>query len=206
MDPIERLASLFEHFPGIGPRQAQRFVQYLLRSSSSLRRELAESVQSLGGSVHQCPECMLWHAGSLAKAGAKYLCSICTNPQRDSSSLAVVASDADLAALEHSGTYRGRYFVLGGTISLASEKTNGLRVKELLAGIPPRIKNGLQEVILAFPANPEGDATAVRVRENILDLRSPDLKITTLGRGLSTGSELEYADPETIKSALESRK
>jgi recombination protein RecR len=199
MDPIERLNSLFEKFPGIGPRQAQRFVQFLLRSSPAVRRELVDAVQSLGGSVHQCTLCMRFHGGD------GKLCGICANPQRDPQQLAVVASDADLLALEKSGTYRGMYFVLGGTISLASEKTSGLRMKQLLDSLPARIETGLKEVILAFPANPEGDATAIRVREEIQKAEST-LEITSLGRGLSTGSELEYADPETIKSAFEGRR
>jgi recombination protein RecR len=198
-DSIERLVSLFERFPGIGPRQAQRFVQFLLRSSPAVRRELIDAVQSLSGSVHQCPQCMRFHAGD------KKTCSICANPERDPGYLAVVATDTDLAALERSHTYRGYYFVLGGTISLASEKTSGLRMKELLHSISDRMKNGLKEIILAFPANPEGDATAIRVREDI-SKEVPAVSITSLGRGLSTGSELEYADPETIKNALESRR
>src|SRR3989344_595649 len=199
-DPIETLTSLFEKFPGIGPRQAGRFVQFLLRSPASVRRELAEAVQALSASVHQCIECMRFHSEK-GKA-----CGICSNRNRDVSLLAVVASDADLTALERSGTYSGHYFVLGGTISLASEKASGLRVKQLLDSVPARIKSGLKEVILAFPANPEGDATAVRIREEMMGLRNPSLTITALGRGLSTGSELEYADPETIKSALEGRR
>lgn len=197
-DPIERLVSLFERFPGIGLRQAGRFVQFLLRSSPAVRRELIDAVQSLGGSVRQCAECMRYFSGK------EKVCGICSNPQREHHSLAVVASDSDLAALERSGTFRGQYFVLGGTISLVSEKTNGLRIKQLLASLPDRVKAGLNEIILAFPANPEGDATAVRVREECREIVSPDMRITALGRGLSTGSELEYADPETIKSALES--
>ena len=200
MDPIERLAKLFERFPGIGPRQAQRFVQFILRSTPSARRGLIDAVQSLGGAVHQCPECMRFHAGE------KKLCGICANSERDRQQLAVVASDADLLALERSGTFRGQYFVLGGTISLASEKTNGLRIKQLLDSIPARMKSGMNEIILAFPANPEGDATAIRIREKLMEIVSPSLSVTALGRGLSTGSELEYADPETIKSALESRR
>lgn len=131
---------------------------------------------------------------------------MCSNPQRNSKFLAVVATDADIVALERGGTYRGFYFVLGGTISLASEKTNNLRTKQLLESLPARIKLGLEEVILAFPANPEGDATAIQVREKLMEVVSPLVTITALGRGLSTGSELEYADPETIKSALESRR
>jgi recombination protein RecR len=195
-DPIENLTSLFEKFPGIGPRQAQRFVQFLLRSSPSMRREIVESIQSLGGSVHQCKECMRFFSGDGA------VCGICANPARDRSVLAVVANDADLAALERSGTYRGMYFVLGGTISLASEKASGLRIKQLLDSISKRKE--LKEVILAFPANPEGDATAARMRDEVASHAT--LTITSLGRGLSTGSELEYADPDTIKSAFESRR
>ena len=143
---------------------------------------------------------MRYHAGSTK------LCSICSNPERDKKQLAVVASDADLAALERSGTYRGQYFVLGGTISLASEKMSGLRVSQLLASLPKRLESGLSEIILAFPANPEGDATAIRLREELETLPYKEVKVSTLGRGLSTGSELEYADPETIKSALDSRR
>ncbi|OGG59986.1 hypothetical protein A2765_00785 [Candidatus Kaiserbacteria bacterium RIFCSPHIGHO2_01_FULL_56_24] len=200
-DPIERLSSLFERFPGIGPRQAQRFVQFLLRSSPAIRREFIQSVQDLGSSVHQCPGCRRFSSGE------KGLCSICANVQRDFSLLAVVASDADLLALERSHTYRGRYFVIGGLLSLASEKTSGLRLKELLDSIPKRIPTGLTEIILAFPANPEGDATAIRVREELMPYCQGDtLTVTTLGRGLSTGSELEYADPDTLKSALDNRK
>ncbi|MDO8514072.1 MAG: toprim domain-containing protein [bacterium] len=198
-DSIERLVALFERFPGIGQRQAQRFVQFLLRASPTLRREFIDALGSLSDSVYQCPSCMRFHAGDKKK------CSMCSNPERDTKLLAVVASDADLAALERSGTFRGYYFVLGGTISLASEKTSGLRISQLLKSIPER--RGLKEVILAFPANPEGDVTAVHVREKLAPLaKEHDFIITTLGRGLSTGSELEYADPETIKSALDSRR
>lgn len=201
MDAIERLTSLFEKFPGIGPRQAQRFVQFLLRISPATRRELIESIQKLSSSVHQCPECMRYHSGT------KKVCAICADGGRDSTILAVVASDADLAALEKSGTYKGRYFVLGGTIDLASEKSDRLRIKQMLNHINDLRSrySDFREIILAFPANPEGDATAVRIREELQDLRGLALQITSLGRGLSTGSELEYADPETIKSALEGR-
>lgn len=196
MDPIEKLSAMFERFPGIGPRQANRFVQYLLRSSPAIRRELADALRSLSNAIHQCPECMRYHAGENA------ICSICANPSRDTSLLAVVVSDTDMQALERSGTYRGKYFILGGTMSLASEKTNGLRLRELSAAAK---RPGLREVVLAFPANPEGDATTNFLRHEIEDLKIADLRVTTLGRGLSTGSELEYADAETLKNAFENR-
>ena len=200
-DAIQRLTSLFEKFPGIGPRQAGRFVQYLLRTSSATRREIADAVHRLAENVRQCGECMRFQSDK------GKICSICSNDGRDATLLAVVASDADLAALEKSGTYRGHYFVLGGTIHLASEKTTGLRIKQLLTRMNDLRSRSLKEVILAFPANPEGDATSIRVREEIMENdQGLTLIISTLGRGLSTGSELEYADPETLKNALESRR
>lgn len=195
-DPLSRLSALFERFPGIGPRQAGRFVQFLLRHPAA-RRELLEGVQSLGSAVHQCPQCERYHAGE------KPLCGICANPNRDQSILTVVASDADLLALERSGTYRGQYFVLGGTVSFASEKAPLLRTRELKDSVARRAE--VKEIILAFPANPEGDATANRVREELAEAQKT-LRISTLGRGLSTGSELEYADPETLRSAFDNRK
>lgn len=200
MDPIERLSKVFERFPGIGPRQAGRFVQYLLRNKS-VRHELIEAARALEGGIRQCASCMRFFAGD------DTICGICGNPRRDSQYLAVVASDTDLLALERSGTYRGHYFVIGGTISLASEKAWGLRIPALLQSIPHRVEGGLKEVILAFPANPEGDATMIRLREELEPLALAHIfKVSALGRGLSTGSELEYADPDTIQSAFESRK
>jgi recombination protein RecR len=210
MDPLERLSSLFERFPGIGPRQAGRFVQFLLRSSPTIRRELIEALGEIGSGVHQCPECMrfhAWSAGALAKETGRRLCSICSNPQRDLKTLTVIASDTDLLALERSSTFRGKYFVVGGTVSLASEKGDNLRISQLLEGIPARVETGLEEIILAFPANPEGDATLIFVREHLAPIAElSDIKITSLGRGLSTGSELEYADPDTLRSAFDSRR
>jgi recombination protein RecR len=201
MDPLERLTSLFERFPGIGPRQAGRFVQFLLRSSPAIRRELIDALGEIASGVHQCPECMRFHAGH------QKLCGICANPQRDTKVLAVVATDTDLAALERSGTFRGKYFVIGGTVSLASEKGDNLRTIKLIESISPRVEAGLEEVILAFPANPEGDATLIFVRENLAPIAElADIRITSLGRGLSTGSELEYADPDTLKSAFANRR
>ncbi|QQG37626.1 MAG: recombination protein RecR [Candidatus Kaiserbacteria bacterium] len=197
MDPIERLAAIFERFPGIGPRQAGRFVQFLLRASPSVRKDLIDSIASLSKGVKLCPQCFRHFVG------AEKICSLCV-ATRDDSLLAVVASDADLAALEGSGMFKGRYFVLGGTISLASEKLKGLRVQQLLETL--RSREALKEIVLAFPANPEGDITAIRIKEELASVAAErDVKITSLGRGLSTGSELEYADPDTIKSALEGR-
>ncbi len=213
MDSIERLAVLFEKFPGIGPRQAGRFVHYLLRSSPALRRELAVSISSLHGSVKQCEECRRFHEGKTA------LCVRCTGADRDRTLIMIVASDTDSDAIERSHTYHGTYFILGGTVSLGNEKNPRIREADLVKTIQGRV-NELREIILAFPANVEGDTTASRVHELIRPLINPravraeqsshdgknaQIFVSTLGRGLSTGAELEYADPDTIKNALKNR-
>jgi recombination protein RecR len=115
----------------------------------------------------------------------------------------LVEKDQDLAALERAGTYRGRYFVLGGVLTLTGK--GAIREKELLKTLEKRIKNGLQEVVLALSATSEGEHTSDRIRELLARFRDT-LRISTLGRGLSTGSELEYSDAETLRAALSNRK
>ena len=115
----------------------------------------------------------------------------------------LVEKDQDLAALERAGTYKGRYFVLGGALTLSGK--GGIREKELLTAIQKRLEKGLQEVVLALSATSEGEHTADYVRRLIAPHREK-LKISTLGRGLSTGSELEYSDAETLRAALAGRK
>lgn len=198
MDPLELLSERFVKFPGIGPRQATRFVQFLLKSSPQYRRELANAILGLSA-TRRCQECMRFHTGEHER------CAICGDIARDASLIAVVASDTDLDALEKSGAYRGRYFVVGGTISLATERSRVLREEELLTRLEAAQAEGLREVILAFPANPEGDYTAGVLR-SVIAARLPSLTVSTLGRGLSTGSELEYADPDTLKSAFSGRR
>ncbi len=198
MDALEQLAAFFEKFPGVGPRQSRRFVHYLLRSSPAIRKDLARQILAIANTVMQCPDCMRFHAGSQSR------CDICRDTERDQSLLMVVISDADLMSVEGSHTYRGHYFVLGGMLPLSALESILPRKRDFDRVVQERLTNGLTEVILALPANPEGDLTALEV-ERILKEGTP-LRVTTLGRGLSTGSELEYADPETIKNALSNRR
>ena len=199
MDSIERLSALFEKFPGIGPRQAGRFVHYLLRSSPALRRDLAALVASLHGSVKQCAEGRRFHEGKVA------ICTRCVGANRDRTLLMLVASDADSDAIESSHTYHGTYFILGGTISLGNEKNPRICEADLIRTLTERVDE-LHEVILAFPANVEGDTTASYIREVIAPvIKNAHIAVSALGRGLSTGAELEYADPDTIKNALKNR-
>ncbi len=204
MNPIERLTEHFEKFPGIGPRQARRFVQYLLAESPSYRTNLAESIRVLGSQTSQCKRCFRWFVKNPEKQN---FCTICANTNRDQQTLFIVEKDADIDNVERSG-FKGLYFVLGGTIPLASEEPERfVRVRELLNRVETDASEStFKEVILGLSATTEGDHTRLILQEKLLPIAEGlRFKISSLGRGLSTGSELEYADPDTIESALKSR-
>jgi recombination protein RecR len=203
MNPIQKLTDAFEHFPGIGPRQARRFVQYLLSSSPSQRSDLAEAIKKLGIGSMQCKKCFRWFVKN--NAGDE-LCGICGNTRRNEAMLFVVEKDADIDNVEKSG-FRGLYFVLGGTVPLAAEEpAKHVRMRELVKRIELEGSSTLKEVILGLSATTEGDHTRLILQEKIMPIAEGfNLKLSSLGRGLSTGSELEYADPDTIANALNSR-
>ena len=203
MNPIQKLTDAFEHFPGIGPRQARRFVQYLLSSSPTQRNELAEAIKKLGVGSMQCRKCYRWFVKN--NAGDE-LCSICGNARRNETLLFVVEKDADIDNVEKSG-FRGLYFVLGGTVPLAAEEpAKHVHMRELVRRVELEAGKPLQEVILGLSATTEGDHTRLILQEKLMPIAEGfGLKLSSLGRGLSTGSELEYADPDTIASALNSR-
>ena len=196
-DRIEDLARAFERFPGIGPRQARRFVYHLLSLPLSDRTRIAELVSKLAENVRQCPECMRFANGTGPS------CSYCTDTSRDNALLLVVEKDQDLLAVERAGMYKGRYFVLGGVLTLSGKGV--IREKELIRSITQRLEHGMAEIILALSATSEGENTADHIRELLLPFRDR-VKITKLGRGLATGSELEYSDAETLSGALQNRK
>lgn len=204
MNPIETLTTLFERFPGIGPRQARRFVQHLLAEQPTLRLQLADAIRYLGAQTSQCKKCFRWFATN--PETAVHLCNICRDPARGHI-LFVVEKDADIENVERSG-FRGLYFVLGGTIPLASEESHKhIRLRELLARVEAdATESQLTEVILGLSATTEGDHTRLILQEKLLPIAEGlNFKVSSLGRGLSTGSELEYADPDTISNALNSR-
>lgn len=203
MNPIDRLTEMFQHFPGIGPRQARRFVQYLLVQQNGLRNTLAEDIKKLGANTFQCKSCFRWST----RSGAHAECTICRDAHREKSVLFIVEKDADLENVEKSG-FRGLYFVLGGTIPLGSDdQQKYIRLRELIKRVEQDgAKLMLNEVILGLSATTEGDHTRLILNEKLRPLSEGlNFKLSSLGRGLSTGSELEYADPDTIASALSSR-
>ncbi|OHA25945.1 MAG: hypothetical protein A3D56_02960 [Candidatus Taylorbacteria bacterium RIFCSPHIGHO2_02_FULL_45_35] len=204
MNSVEKLTDIFSRFPGIGPRQAKRFVYYLLTRDSSTIEEFVRLVRELQDDVVRCKSCFHFFIQNKSKNG---LCNICLDGERDSETLMVVSRDVDLESIEKSGLYQGMYFVLGGTVPILEKNPEGkIRVKELQDAVKKRIALGLKEIIVAMNWNPEGENTA----EYVTKLLSPiisglKIKISLLGRGLSTGTELEYSDSETIKNALKNR-
>lgn len=208
MDSIDKLTELFRHFPGIGPRQARRFVYYLLNEPLGTTDDLIKELQALKNSVATCSMCFRYFPLSEAKDESSPLCSICRNPNRDHSTLMIVSRDIDLQAMEKSRAFNGVYFVLGGSIPLLEEHPERkVRKQELLNRISNIPQGNLKEIILATSVNPEGEHTAQYVYSSLQQLaREKEFKISTLGRGLSTGTEIEYSDSDTIKSALENRR
>lgn len=204
MDTTEQLTEIFKEFPGIGERQAKRFVYFLMSRNPNYAENLSKLILDLKKEVSQCKECFKFF---ILNPRQEKLCEICSNPSTDTSTLMVVEKDSDLESVKKSRTYHGKYFVLGGLVPIVEKTTrNRVRINELIEKIKEGSKNGLQEVILAFSLSPQGDHTDYYVREQLKDLTdSLSIKISSLGRGLSTGTELEYSDNETLKNALKNR-
>lgn len=203
MSIIEKLTEIFKEFPGIGERQARRFVYFLMFKNSSYSQNLSSLLLDLKKEVAQCTECFRFF---LLNSNASKKCEICSNPNIDTGLLMVVEKDSDLESVHKSRVYNGKYFILGGVVPVVEKNTNSrVRIEELKAKIKKE-KGTLKEVILAFSLNPQGDHTDQYVREQIAQTaKSENVKISSLGRGLSTGTELEYSDNDTIKNALKNR-
>lgn len=203
MTSLEKLMKHFERFPGVGGRQARRFAFHLLTEPREDLEEFAELVKTIRSTVVECTSCFRFFAQNANSAQ----CSICTNTLRDHTKLMIVERDSDIDALERSRMYDGLYFVLGGTVPLLeSIETQKLRGGVLKYTVEQRLNDGLKEIILAFSVNPDGENTTRYIHTLIRELiNEKQTRVSELGRGLSTGSELEYADPETIKNALKNR-
>jgi len=197
---IRKLIDLFSKFPTVGPRTAARFVFHLLSLSGEEVKELTSEISKLKENVKLCESCFKsFEPFSLDRHSR--LCEICRDPGRKKELLCVVEKETDLIPIEKTKKYRGLYLILGGTVSaLKKEGLRKLRVKELLE----RVKNPeIKEILLALNPTTEGEATALYLERQLKPLNK---KTTRLGRGLPMGAELEYADDQTLSSALESRR
>ncbi len=190
---IERLIQLLARLPGLGPRSARRAVLHLLKKKDALLLPLAATLREVGETVHACKTC-----GNL---DSRDPCAICTDPRRDEALLCVVESVADLWALERAGVFRGRYHVLGGTLSaLDGIGPDDLNVDGLIARMQP---GKVREVIIATNATVEGQTTAHYITDR---LASQNVQITRLAHGVPVGGELDYLDDGTLGAALKARR
>ncbi|TSC70963.1 MAG: recombination protein RecR [Parcubacteria group bacterium Gr01-1014_46] len=209
MDNTQKLIELFKEFPGIGPRQAKRFVYFLLNKNPAYANDIAGLIKEVRSTVHSCDTCFRFFPVPTGRQanGNSNTCPTCRDTNRDAKSLMIVSHDVDFENIEKTKFFNGYYFVLGGTVPIL-EKTpeKRIRQKDLLETIEKRIKNKLSEIILALNYNPEGENTLSYLTEVLKPLTDKNnIKISTLGRGLSTGTELEYSDSDTIKNALKNR-
>lgn len=202
--PIQRLIELFAELPGVGPRQAARMAFFVLRSSQDYALALSEAVAGAKKKVGLCTECF-----RSIDRGNGTVCDFCAGEKRNRELLMIVEKEMDIANLEKTGMYHGLYHVLGGTVSLIDpESPRKLRLKDLYERIE-RLLGGAAnlEVIIATGQTSEGDSTAMYLEQMISPLRKnfPELSISRLGRGLSMGTEVEYADEVTLENALRHR-
>ncbi len=187
---FQSLIAHFSSLPSIGPKAAERIVLYLFKQDASKLQDFAESFEALQ-ELKSCTRC--FHIAE------ETLCIICEDSRRDQEIICLVEEPLDVIAIERAGTYNGLYHVLGGVLETSRNATNNhLRVGELLK----RIEDGVREVILATNPTTEGDLTAMYLKKK---LEPYEIKVTRIGRGMSTGGDIEYADELTLKAALQNR-
>ena len=201
-DSIERLAKLFTKFPGIGERQAKRFAYFILAQQTTYVQSLASALTTARASAQTCAKCLrIFETHNTQTPG---LCTICSDGRRDHATIVVVEKGQDIEAFARTD-YKGLFFVLGGLIPIIQKNiVEGTHIAYLQTRIEAE-KEVLKELILAFPLTPNGEHTDAAVREILAPTLPESISITSLGRGLSTGAELEYADPASLSASLKKR-
>lgn len=205
MDSINKLTELFKEFPGIGPRQARRFVYFLMTKGNGYGAELSRLIANIKKEVSICNSCYRFFPNNYNNSQP---CPVCSQVNRDQKMLLIVSRDIDFENIEKTKDYNGFYFILGGTVPILEKNPEiKIRQKELLEQLEFKTKKGLKEIILALDYNPEGEHTGDYIKKLIEKFCvEKNIKITFLGRGMSTGTELEYSDRDTIKNALDNRR
>lgn len=191
-DRFDQLVQALRVLPSIGPKSAQRMALHLIMKNREGAVLLAHALNEASSYIHECQICH-----SLTEAEC---CDICMSTERDDQLLCVVESPADVMAIEHSGSFKGKYHVLGGHLS----PLDGIGPEEI--GIPKLIQRlaagNIQEVILATNATVEGQATAHYLLEATKHMQ---LNMTRIAQGVPQGGELEYVDSHTLSQALHHR-
>jgi recombination protein RecR len=189
---IENLIELMAKLPGLGPRSARRAVLYLIRKRGILLHPLADAMHAVAVSARECVTC--------GNVSTSEICEICRAEKRANGELCVVEDVADLWAMERAGVFKGRYHVLGGTLSaLDAVGPDELRIPKLVTRVADE---GISEVILALNATIDGQTTAHYIAEEL----EGRCAVTSLAQGVPIGGELDYLDDGTISAALKARK
>jgi recombination protein RecR len=192
-ESITQLVGVLNRLPGVGPRSAERIAIHLVQTETAAVRQLAETIIRARETIQFCSTC-----GALTEQSP---CAVCSDPRRDASLVCVVEQPVDIFSLEKSGTFRGKYHVLGGKISpLDGVEPEDLRIAELEQRLA---REPVQEIVIALGTDVEGDATGFYLGKR---LSRPGLKITRIAHGLPAGSGLEFADELTLSRALEGRR
>jgi recombination protein RecR len=190
---LENLVNQLHHLPGIGRKTAQRLAIFLLRSPQEYSYELAAAITRVKKEIKFCSRCF-----NIAETE---LCTICSDPRRDTATICVVEDIVDIMAIEKSNEYHGQYHVLGGVISpLAGISAEDLKIKELLQRID---HESVKEIVLALNPSTEGEATMIYLSRL---LKSAGKTITRIASGIPLGSHLEFIDDATIGRAILSRR
>ena len=192
---MDQLIEAFAHLPGLGPRSASRIVHHLLVNDREAALHLGQLLEQASQKVGRCKLCNC--------LSEKDCCAICSDATRDSTKLCIVESTADQRVIEETMAYQGLYFVLMGLIS----PLHGVGATELgLDKLLTRLSGGhIQEVLIATPFTPEGDATAHFIARAV-KARGWPIRVTRLARGVPAGVELEYTDANTIANAIFARR
>ena len=192
-DALQELIHLFSRLPGIGPKSASRIVLFLLKNKEKLMYPLSRSLLASGKAIKKCKDC-----GNL---GVNLPCKICSNPKRDKSVICVVEDISDLWALEKTGSFKGLYHVLGGSLSALDNITpDDLMIKELIQRAE---SNNIKEIILALNSTVNSQTTLHYITDK---LNGTKVKITKIAQGMPFGAELNYVDEGTLTTAMKARK
>jgi recombination protein RecR len=192
-EAISSLIAALNKLPGIGPRSAERIALHLVQTETGAVKQLAETILNARERVKLCAIC-----GALTEDSP---CDICSDPRRDSSLICVIERPVDIISIEKSGTFRGKYHVLGGKIS----PLDGVQPEDLrISALEKRLSTEpIKEIVIALGTDVEGDATSFYLAKR---LARPNLSITRIAHGLPAGTGLEFADELTLSRALEGRR
>ena len=189
------LIEMFTKFPGIGPKQAERFARFIMTRDKTYINRLTRLIQDLNQNSKQCAKCYIHHNTD------NELCEFCSDKSRLDKNLIIVEKDVDVYTIERSGITDSKYFVLNNLIPILSKESEDKSLERL----ERRIKDdSVENVVIALAVHPDADHTSEIIMSNIRKC-NPKITVSKLGRGLSSGSEIEYSDPDTIKSAFKNR-